>query len=569
MIRAERRSARAGSRKQARKAKQLPLASPAPAKLTAIQHAGSVALQHHAAGRLPQAKKICQQILLADPNQVFALNLLSYIAYQEGRVGVAIDLINKVLAIKPNFAEARNNLGNVLQNLGKLDEAVASYRKALAIDPRSAQTHCNLGNALKKLGRLNEAIFSYRKALALKPDLAETHDVLCDLLEKSNRIDALREAVRVAQRNCPGDPRITLREAQLLKRNGDYSGARMVLEAIGKGIPDARFRAMFSHLRGEVYDRLGDVDTAFDCFREGNRQCSEIPEAKLHDGKRFLAQIDVLSKRFSSDWVGGWQELEVLNDRPDPVFMVGFLRSGTTLLDTILRSHRAISVVSERPTLISLRRALGQLAGGYPHCLAEINSAQLTELRQIYFAELDKYLAPEGLSAIVVDNAPLNTIDVGLIHRIFPSARFLFARRHPCDCVLSSYMQLFRINDAMANFLDLADSANLYDKVMTLWQQYMTVLPLAVHTVRYESLIEAFTETLTPVFDFLGVGWDDGVLDYAATAYRRGKISTPSYNQVIQPLYMRSRGRWERYRGQMQEVLPTLLPWAKRFGYNE
>ena len=130
-------------------------------------------------------------------------------------------------------------------------------------------------------------------------------------------------------------------------------------------------------------------------------------------------------------------------------------------------------------------------------------------------------------------------------------------------------MQNFKINDAMANFLNLEDAALLYDKVMTLWQQYQAGLPLEVHTVRYESLVETFEETLSPLLDFLSVGWDDGVRNYAETAYRRGKISTPSYNQVTQPLYTRARGRWERYREPMQSVLPALLPWARRFGYGE
>ena len=205
--------------------------------------------------------------------------------------------------------------------------------------------------------------------------------------------------------------------------------------------------------------------------------------------------------------------------------------------------------------------AIGRFPGRFSDGLAEIDSGQLTELRKIYFAELDQHLEPESRPEIIVDKLPLNSIEAGLIHRIFPRARFLFSLRHPYDCVLSCFMQNFKLNGAMANFQDLEGAAIMYNKVMGLWQQYQAVLPLEVHTVRYESLIEGFEETLMPLFDFLDVGWDDGVCDYIETAYRRGKINTPSYNQVIQPLYTRSRGRWERYREQMQPVLPLLLPW--------
>ena len=201
--------------------------------------------------------------------------------------------------------------------------------------------------------------------------------------------------------------------------------------------------------------------------------------------------------------------------------------------------------------------------------MAELVPAHQEELRQIYFEELDSHLGSEGRSAIIVDKLPLNIVEAGLIHRIFPQARFLFAQRHPCDCVLSCFMQSFYINEAMVNFLDLEDAARFYDKVMTLWQKYLSVLPLEVHTVRYENLIEAFEETLTPLLDFLGVEWDDSIRNYTETASRRERIYTPSYNQVTQPLYTRARGRWERYSKNMQPVLPTLLPWARRFGYPE
>ncbi len=249
------------------------------------------------------------------------------------------------------------------------------------------------------------------------------------------------------------------------------------------------------------------------------------------------------------------------------VFLVGFPRSGTTLLDTILRSHPDIAVVEEMPAVLLVREALERLPGGSPDGLAALDPAHLEELRQIYFTELDKHLAPEDRPAVVIDKLPLNLVEAGLIHRIFPRARFLFVQRHPCDCVLSCFMQNFKINDAMANFLDLEDAARLYDKAMTLWQQYQEVLPLQVHKLRYESLIEAFDETLGPLLEFLGVAWDDSIRNYAETATRRDRIATPSYDQVTQPLYTRARGRWERYREQMQPVLPTLLPWVKRFGY--
>ena len=520
-------------------------------------------------GRLAEAEESYLRALDLKPDYAEAHNNLGVTLFELGRPDDAAASCRQAIAVNPDLAEAHNTLGIALQALGRLDEAIASYHKALAIRPDYADAHCNLGVGLNKLGKPDEAIASYHKALAIRPDFTEAHCNLCGVLETTNNTEALREAVNKARQTCSGNPRIALREAELLKRDGDYGAARAVLEATSEKVADARFLAVWENLLGELCDRQGDTEAAYNYFREGNRLHRDTPEAKLVDGRNYLVGLDILENRFTADWVAGWQCLESTNDRSDPVFLVGFPRSGTTLLDTILRSHRAISVVEEKPTVEKIQNALGRLPGGNPDGLAELEPAQLAALRQIYFAELDEHLEPEDRSAIVVDKLPLNIVHAGLIHRIFPKASFLFAQRHPCDCVLSCFMQKFKINEAMANFLDLEDAARLYDKVMTLWQQYQTILPLEVHTVRYESLIEAFEETLTPLFDFLGVGWDDEVRNFTETAYRRGKIHTPSYNQVTQPLYTRSRGRWERYREQMQPVLPTLLPWARSYGYGE
>ncbi len=153
-----------------------------------IQQAIDLAVQHHNAGRLPEAEGIYTQVLQAEPNQPVALHLLGVIAQQMGKNDIAVDFISKALAIKPDYAEAHSNLGNAFIELGRLDEAVASHNKALAIKP-SAIAHYNLGNALKALGKLDEAVANYNKALAIKPDFAEAHSNLGDVLHKLGKLD--------------------------------------------------------------------------------------------------------------------------------------------------------------------------------------------------------------------------------------------------------------------------------------------------------------------------------------------------------------------------------------------
>ena len=329
------------------------------------------------------------------------------------------------------------------------------------------------------------------------------------------------------------------------------------------------FRVQKARLLGDLCDRLGDTRAAFNYFKESNNLSKKLPVARHAKKDRYLAVIGLMAERVTQDWVATWQTVKSADDRPDPIFLVGFPRSGTTLLYTILRSHPSIAVVEEQENMNAVRGALEQMPGGYPDGLSTLDCGQLTELRNIYFAELDKHLAPEDSQGLVVDKLPLNIVQTGFNHRILPQSKFIFAQRHPCDCVLSCFMQEFALNDSMASFLDIEGATLLYDKVMTLWQRYQTLFPLKVHTVRYEKLIVEFEETVSSILDFLGLGWDDNIKNYTATAKQRSKINTPSYNQVTQPLYTGAKGRWERYREPMQPVLPTLLSWARRLDYSE
>jgi tetratricopeptide (TPR) repeat protein len=519
--------------------------------------------------RNQEAAGCYQKALAIEPHNVEALSGLAHVLTKLGAQKEAAACYRKVLTIEADNLEALNNRGNALRCLGKLSEASASFRRALEIDPDNHAANTNLGSVLKDQKKYAEAEAHYRKALAIEPSSADAHDNLCELLEKTNRTDALREAVREVERHCPGDHRLPFRQAQSLKRDRDYAAARAVLEQ-PVADPDKMPADLASgrlHLLGDLCDRLGDTEAAFDYFQQGNRIFRESDRLNGVDKGRHSAEIDSLAQRFSFDWVTRWTERPVAQTTPELVFLGGFPRSGTTLLDTILEAHPAIGVTEEEPMVSVMRRALDVLPGSVPDNLANLSAADFVELRRIYFEVLDAHIDPAAGHTVVVDKLPLHTVQAGLIHRVFPEARFVFALRHPCDCVLSCFMQHFTANHAMANFLDIEDAARLYDKVMNLWQQYRAILPLQVHTVRYESLVERYEETVRPLLDFMGVGWDDSVLDHVSAAHRRGRIMTTSYDQVSQPIYTRARGRWENYREQMAPVLPILLPWAQRYGY--
>jgi hypothetical protein len=156
---------------------------------------------------------------------------------------------------------------------------------------------------------------------------------------------------------------------------------------------------------------------------------------------------------------------------------------------------------------------------------------------------------------------------VPLIRRLFPEARIILALRHPCDVVLSCFMTAFRLNDAMANFLDLDTAAEFYDLSFGYWTNCTSIMPVSVHTIRYEDVVDDTEGQLRGLLDYLGLAWNESVLDHAGTARSRGVITTASYAQVTEGIYRRASGRWQRYRHQLEPVLPLLAPWAEKFGY--
>jgi hypothetical protein len=225
--------------------------------------------------------------------------------------------------------------------------------------------------------------------------------------------------------------------------------------------------------------------------------------------------------------------------------------------------HPDTQVLEEFHMLGAAETMLGNIAH-----LPDRTPDQLEQARRAYFAELDRHV-DRDFAGLVVDKLPLNMLGLPVIHSLFPDARIIFARRHPCDAVLSGFMQSFTLNEAMACFLTIDGAAGLYDAAMSLFSASRDALPVVSHTLVYEQLVADPEAALRPLIDFLGLEWRPELLDHRSTAKARGAIITPSYDQVIQPLSKAPSGRWRRYERELERVLPVLLPWSERLGYGD
>ncbi len=520
----------------------------------------------HQAGDLERAEKIYQKIFASDPNNADALNLLGAIELERKNFPEAEKYCRQACKLQPGRSAYFCNLGLALKGMGVFDDAIVAYRRAIKLDPRFVDAHFNLGLTLWKAGCLEEALKVFQDVLSMSKADSMLHVNIATICEQLNRLDKAREHTEKALELKKDSQEAFLLNARLMRREGKIDKAIKALETINIPENNPAIAQSIHYELGLGHDRDGNSKNAFFHFSEANRFGELNREALVADRDRYGRRIKKLYDCFTEPWVASWTDLGEAEQAQAPAFLVGFPRSGTTLLDQILDSHPQIQVVEEKINLEKIiLDELAELPGGYPEFLASMDISQLAGLRARYFTEVKKFIQPMP-GCLLVDKFPLSIVDTGFIQRLFPAAKIILGLRHPCDVILSNFMQLYEINDAMVQFLTLQDTARFYDQVMSLWRRYISVLPLVYHPVKYENLLDDFPGEAAKLLEFLGQPWDDAVLEYHVHAGKR-QISTPSYHQVSKPLYKTSRYRWVRYKNQLAPVFDILRSHAEYFGY--
>jgi tetratricopeptide (TPR) repeat protein len=517
-------------------------------------------------GRLEKALVHYRHAIDCQPEHADAHNNLGNTLNTLARLEEALPHYQKAIAIRPSYASAYYNLGTVLQALGRHTEAVPHYQKAIQLRPDLAVAYNNLGTALRSLERLDEAISHYQRAIALQPNFAEAHNNLGACYERTNRLEAAEQSNKKALRIIPDDQNSRLLKAVLLRRGGQDKEALHILESLDSARLSENFAVRRFFELGKLLDREQDSARAFKAFSAGNLLQAGSEVAARVSKTRYSSRIAAIYDSLSASWVDSWAPFSESDESDSPIFLIGFPRSGTTLLDQILDSHPRVQVMEERRAFASVVNAIQARPGGYPDALHALSEAEILKLRALYFESVDQHFTRMP-GHFFVDKFPLNIEYLPLIHRLYPAARIILACRHPCDVVLSNFMQNYQLNDAMANFLTIADTVKLYKQVMTLWLRCTQLLPLNVHSVRYESLVSNFDPEVGDLFEFLDITWDDAVLKFHQHAVEKEIINTPSYEQVSQPLYTSACYRWQRYQDQLAPFMDDLAPLIEKFGY--
>ncbi len=552
------------------------------------------------------------------------MKLRGFLAQSAEDFPLAISSYEQVVTAAPDDWESWNNLGNARRLTQDFDGSIAALERAAELNPSSAPTRLNYATTLISSGRLDDGEVQLRRMAGDFPSDAKPLRQLHVLFKAQSRDDDALDAIEHAVKREPGDLELrlalashqlsmlqhaqaeaTYREVisqdpanglgnlglavvfELTNRSAALSA--LVDEAAERGVstdvlnfirafdyrrakhfeaglaalrdvPEELEFARRAHLVGQLEQGAGHYDEAFRAFEQMNeiqRADPSQPEERATGYRTVIrARLDALTP----EYVGKWTKVAV-DDRPSPVFLVGFPRSGTTLLDTILMSHPKIEVLEEEPALRDSNYVIPDF-GALPNVSPEL----LQAARDAYFESVAK-LTPLKPGNLLVDKNPLAINAIPFIHRMFPDARIILALRHLCDVVFSCFSTNFKLNDGMANFLRLDTTAELYDLSFRLFERCRDLLGVQAHAVHYEKIVEDRDAELRPLFDFIGLDWHDAVLDHQSTARDRGYIKTASYAQVVEPIYTRSAGKWRNYRKQLEPVIPVLRPWADKYGY--
>ena len=309
-----------------------------------------------------------------------------------------------------------------------------------------------------------------------------------------------------------------------------------------------------------------DWDEAFDAFSESNRilqqhHAGSRPDPRGPHGLQTLARIQ---EWLTENPMADWNEPAT----PDPggiAFLVGFPRSGTTLLDRMLGAHPDIEVLEEKSLFSPLHRDWAR--PGILESLTDISDAEIVDARHIYRQEMSRHRRQPQRS-LVIDKLPLNLAYLFLIRRLFPEAPIIFLQRHPMDVCISCYFQAFELKASMAYFLDIQQTAQYYDAVMQVAALSVDQVVNPMHSLRYEDLVAEPKDQLAGLLKLLALEGQDEMLEYRQQA-GSDTSNTPSYQQVSRPLHSRSIGKWRHYSRQLEPGLSLLQPWARQFGYQE
>ncbi|MBB4860251.1 tetratricopeptide (TPR) repeat protein [Novosphingobium chloroacetimidivorans] len=520
-----------------------------------------------AGGDIALAAELAEALLRAGEREAMLLNLAAWRREETGDYAGAHRLLREALTLAPGDVMVLGAIGAVLRKEGQLPEALAVLDRVIAAEPRHAAAWLERGYTLEALRETAAASDSYRRALAIDPHLAPALGRLADIAARRGETQVARELARRALAIQPRDPAAIFALSTLAIEARDGAAAEADLRALLAADPNGDDRTRALTLLGDALDRQGRVDEAFASYAQAQANFRKVygdvlapaPGRPSHRAyiERIADQVTVAP--------AGQEVAPVAGEAAGHVFLIGYPRSGTTLVENILASAPGVVALEERDTLADTDDVLVDNDGVMAD-LGSLDPEEIVRLRAAYWGRVRGY-GGEVAGKLFVDMNPLGGTRLPIIARLFPDARVLVMRRDPRDIVLSCFRINFTPSPAAWAFSDLEDAARHYGALMDLTERCREHLPLAFHEVRYDRLVTDFEETVRAMAGFIGLEWTEDFRRFDRTAQTRG-VQTASATQVRRGLYD-GRGQWHRYAAHLAPALPILQPWIERFGFEQ
>ncbi|MEN5208466.1 sulfotransferase [Stenotrophomonas terrae] len=489
----------------------------------------------------------------------------------QARFADANRYLGAALSREPDAIDVRLAYAQSLAELERFEELAlcleAVHAGSLRLDERQA-----LAWLLAQAGNDDGAQQLYRQVIAESPESAESRVQFALLLERLNRVEEADQQLRAvpAEYARSSGGMFELAAARVLRRQHQQP---LAILRLGDGLQRDLAPAMQAQLQFELarnHDQLRQAEPAMLALAAAHDAAGRAFQQRL-SGAAAPPVLDWLQQRLLRPAPQAWAQAQADPALPrDPIFLVGFPRSGTTLLERILDAHTDLDVLDERPALevaiAQLRASPGWQDDDFGAALDALTPAAKAAANQRYWDEVRRHLLPRGR---LVDKYPLTMTRLPYVARLFPQAQWLLLLRHPCDCVLSCHMQAFGSNGGAMAFTSLDASARTYVAIMEWWEQQRTLVPAHVHVLRYEDMVADLPGQLSALMAFLSQPMQEQQLAFAEHASTRSRrINTPSYSQVVQPLNAGAVGRWRSYRAHFSpQTLALLAPWVQRYGY--
>jgi len=540
-------------------------ATPLPAALDQVNAAMQV-------GDVARAMSLARDALAAGAVHPDLLNLRAFWFESQGRDAEAFADLQRASILAPDSIAIRYALGLAHAKAGRRQEAIACFDAVIARDPNFGPAHFNKGWACEAQGDLHAARDSYARAHELTPSNAEPLAGLAALAVRAGDWAKVCAHAGRALAIDPAHPIAITALAAAERASGASAKAESRLRALLTRLDlEAAQRSYAEGHLGDLLDAQGRTAEAFAVYQAGNDALRRFhtPQFAGLGVETTPMHLRWLTELFAGADAADWSAAPVdsIREAGLPVkhaFMLGFPRSGTTLLEQVLDSHSDVVTSGERETLDEGARELLGTPGDVRR-LTRLGGAGLRRHRRVYWERVRGH-GIDVAGRVFIDKQPFHTLKLPLIVKLFPSAKIVFSVRDPRDVVLSCFRRRFLMSSPNFELLTLEGAARLYADYMRLAELYRAKLPLDVLELRHEDLVDDFEGRVRTTCEFLGLAWQDSMRDFAARAKTQA-ITTPSSVQVMRGLNREGIGHWRNYRDQLAPVLPILQPWVERFGY--